>query len=151
VKCLATSAAKAQVGDINEHDALVVHRVGERHRLRRTVKINGRRVTVNVDAGTPSHSVTAQAIRHLHRENLMSLEPLLKSDKTTLVFEAVGEGKIRVNCQSWEDSKVILADEALQVVALGKTLHVTRTDRPVEYLNVELTGPEEAGYGPVTK
>jgi hypothetical protein len=28
---------------------------------------------------------------------------------------------------------------------------VTHTDRPLEYLNVELTGLEEAGYGPVTK
>ena len=35
---------------------------------------------------------------------------------------------------------MILADEALQVVALGKILHVTRTDRPAEYLNVELNG-----------
>ena len=57
---------------------------------------------------------------------------MLKPDKTTLVFEAVGDHKVRVTCQSWEDSRVILADEALQVVALGKILHVTRTDRPAE-------------------
>jgi hypothetical protein len=81
----------------------------------------------------------------------MPLEPLLKSDKATLVLEAVGDGKVRVNCQSWEDARVILADQALEVVALGKTLHVSRAARPLEYLNVELTGLEEAGYGPVTK
>jgi hypothetical protein len=46
---------------------------------------------------------------------------------------------------------VILADEALQVVALGKILHVTRTDRPAEYLNVELNALADAGYGPETK
>jgi hypothetical protein len=33
-----------------------------------------------------------------------------------LVFEAIGNDMVRVNCSSWEDSKVILADEALQVV-----------------------------------
>ena len=58
------------------------------------------------------------------------LEPLLKSDKTTLSFEAIGDDKVRVNCASWEDAKVILADETLQVVAFGKSLVVTRTNRP---------------------
>ena len=67
------------------------------------------------------------------------------------LFEAVGDDKVRVNCASWEDAKVILADGALQVVALGKILHVTRFDRPAEYLNVELNGLAEAGCGPVTK
>jgi hypothetical protein len=44
-----------------------------------------------------------------------------------------------------------MAEEALQVVALGEILHVCRVLRPVEYINVELSGLEEAGYGPVTK
>ena len=43
-----------------------------------------------------------------------------------------------------------MADEALQVGALGKILHVTRIDRPAEYLNVELKGLADAGYGPET-
>jgi hypothetical protein len=67
-----------------------------------------------------------------------------------LVFEAIGNDMVCMNCSSWEDSKVILVDEALQVVALGKILHVTRTDRPAEYLNIDPTGLAEAGYGPVT-
>jgi hypothetical protein len=71
--------------------------------------------------------------------------PLLKADKATLVFEAVGDDKVRVNCAGWEDAKVILPDEALQVVAFGKILVVTRTDRPAEYLNVELHGLADAG------
>jgi hypothetical protein len=78
----------------------------------------------------------------------LQLETLLKSDKATLVFEATGDGKVRVNCQSRDDSKVILADEALQVVAFGKSLIVTRTDRPAEYPDVELNGLADAGYGP---
>jgi hypothetical protein len=57
---------------------------------------------------------------------------------------------VRLNCSSWEDSKVILANKALQVVALGKILHVTRTDRPAEYRNIEPTGLANAGYGPQT-
>ena len=61
-------------------------------------------------------------------------------------FEAIGNDMVRVNCASWDEAKVILADEAFQVVAFGKILHVTRTDRPAEYLNVELNGLAEAGY-----
>jgi hypothetical protein len=56
-----------------------------------------------------------------------------------------------VTCQSWDDSKVILADEALQVVIFGKSLVVTRTNRPAEYLNIDPSGLEHAGYGPETK
>jgi hypothetical protein len=33
---------------------------------------------------------------------------------------------------NWDGSRVILADEALQAVALGKTLYVTRSDRPAD-------------------
>ena len=75
----------------------------------------------------------------------------LKSGRTTLVFEAIGDDKVRVNWASWEDAKIILADEALEVVAFGKSLVVTRTDRPAEYLNIDPSGLADAGYGPVTK
>jgi hypothetical protein len=71
--------------------------------------------------------------------------------RTTLVFEAIGEDKVRVNCANWDDAKVILPGEALEVVAFGKTLLVSRIERPVEYLNVELTELADAGYGPETK
>jgi hypothetical protein len=81
----------------------------------------------------------------------MRIESLLKSDRCTLVFEAIGDDKVRVTGQSWEDSRAILADEALQVVVLGKILNVARVDRSAEYLNVELNGLADAGYGPVTK
>ena len=69
----------------------------------------------------------------------MQLDTLLKSDKATLAFEAIGDGNVRVNYASWEGSKVILPDEALQVVALGKTLHVTQSLRPAEYLDIDPT------------
>jgi len=56
-----------------------------------------------------------------------------------------------VNCASWEDAKVILADETLQVVAFGKSLVVARGERPAEYLNIDPSGLAEAGYGPEAK
>jgi hypothetical protein len=61
-----------------------------------------------------------------------------------LVFGAIGDHKVRVTCQSWDDAKVILLEEALQVVALGKILHVCPVLRPAEYISVELCGLEEA-------
>jgi hypothetical protein len=54
-------------------------------------------------------------------EKVIRLDPVLKSDRTTLVFEAVGDDKVRVGCSSWEDSKIILAEEALQVVAWARS------------------------------
>ena len=78
---------------------------------------------------------------------MKQVDTLLKTDKTTLVCEAVGNGIVRVNRQSWED----LADEALQVVAFGKSLVVARGERPAEYLNIDPTGLAEAGYGPEAK
>jgi hypothetical protein len=74
-------------------------------------------------------------------------ESLLKADRAVLVFEAIGDDKVRVNCSSWEDTRVILADQALEVVALGKILHICRVDRPAEHLNVELNGLAEAATG----
>ena len=68
-----------------------------------------------------------------------------------VVFEAIGEDKVRVTCQSWEDARVILPEQALLVVAQGKTLNVMRTDRPAELAAVPTSGLADAGYGPETK
>jgi len=48
------------------------------------------------------------------------------------VFEAIGRRAGPRGCLNWDGSRVILADEALQAVALGKTLYVTRSDRPAD-------------------
>jgi hypothetical protein len=40
-------------------------------------------------------------------------------NRCTLVFEAIGSDMVRVNCASWDDAKVILDDQALEVVAIG--------------------------------
>jgi hypothetical protein len=59
----------------------------------------------------------------------MRPETLLKSEKTSIALEGVGEGKIRANTASWDDPKVILPGQALMVYAEGKTLHVVRVAR----------------------
>jgi hypothetical protein len=81
----------------------------------------------------------------------MRVDLLLKTERTTLTIEANGDDKVRLNCQSWEDARVVRADEALQIVALGKTAYLARVERPAEYLNIDPTGMMEAGYGPATK
>ena len=30
-----------------------------------------------------------------------------------MVFEAIGDDKVRVTCASWDDARIILADQAL--------------------------------------
>jgi len=81
----------------------------------------------------------------------MRLEPPLKAEKVTMVFEAIGDGKVRVTSQGWDDARVILADQSIEVTGMGKTLVAARVQRALEFLNVELTGLAEAGYGPETK
>ena len=34
--------------------------------------------------------------------SVKQVDTLLKSDEAALVFEAIGDGKVRVTCQSWD-------------------------------------------------
>ena len=61
------------------------------------------------------------------------------------------DDKGRVACPSWDDARVILVDQSLEVTGMGKILLAARVQRALEFLNVELTGLAEAGYGPETK
>jgi hypothetical protein len=58
---------------------------------------------------------------------------------------------VRVTSQGWDDAKVILADQALEVTGMGKTIMAARVERALEFLNVELNGLAAAGYGAETK
>ena len=117
-----------------------------------TVEINGRRVTVNADAGSSGDGATLpHAIRDFRRKTMISLEPLLKAEKVTIIFDAIGDDKVRVTSPGWDDAKVILADQALEVTGMGKTLVAARVQRALEFLNVELNGLAAAGSGPETK
>jgi hypothetical protein len=79
----------------------------------------------------------------------MRVDPVLpRAEKCVLTLEAIGDDKVRVNHQSLDSPLVILANQALEVVAIGKTLHIARALRSAEYIDVELTGLVDAGYGP---
>jgi hypothetical protein len=55
---------------------------------------------------------------------------------------------VRVNHQSLPSPLVILANQALEIIAAGKSLHIARAPRSAEYIDVEPTGLVDAGYGP---
>jgi hypothetical protein len=78
----------------------------------------------------------------------MRVDPLLpRAEKLTLVLEAIGDDKVRINSTSLDNPLVVLAYEALEVVAIEKQLHVCRAPH-AEYLNIDPTGFSGAGYRP---
>ena len=54
-----------------------------------------------------------------------------------------GCDKVRVNHSSLDSPLVILANQALEVVAVGKTLHIARAPRSADYIDAEPTGLED--------
>jgi hypothetical protein len=75
-------------------------------------------------------------------------EILLKADKVNVAFERLDGGKIRVGTSSWDDPKVILPNQVLEVATIGKQVGLVRVDKPIAYLDIDDTGLVEAGYGP---
>jgi hypothetical protein len=75
-------------------------------------------------------------------------EPSL-ANSTAVTLEPIGEGKIRVRTSTWDQEAVILADQALKAVALGKSLRLVRAPRPLEYLDYDPTGFADADSGPI--
>src|ERR1700758_4146318 len=75
-------------------------------------------------------------------------EILLKADKVVLVIERISDGKIRVTTTSWDDAKVILPNQVLEVATIGKQVGLVRVDKPIAYLDIDDIGLVEAGYGP---
>ena len=73
---------------------------------------------------------------------------LLKADRVAVVFEHHADGKIRVTTSSWDDAKVILPNQVLEVAIVGKQVGLIRVDKPIAYLDIDDTGLVEAGYGP---
>ena len=74
-------------------------------------------------------------------------EILLKAYKVNVAFERLDGGKIRVGTSSWDDPKVILRNQALEVASVGKQVALVWIDKPVAYLDIDDTGLVEAGYG----
>ena len=52
---------------------------------------------------------------------------------------------MRVNHQSLPSPLVILANQALEIIAAGKSLHIARAPWSAEYIDVESTGLADAG------
>jgi hypothetical protein len=106
----------------------------------------------------PADALTANFTGQSHGGRLesgyvvMRVDPVIpRCEKCTLVVEAIGDDKVRVNHQSLPSPLVILADQALEIIAAGKSLHIARAPRSAEYIDVEPTGLADAGYGPKTK
>jgi hypothetical protein len=60
-------------------------------------------------------------------------EVLLKADKVSVVFERSAFGEIRVTTTSWDDAKVILPNQVLEVAVIGKQVGPVRVDKPIAY------------------
>jgi hypothetical protein len=74
----------------------------------------------------------------------------VRGDRATAVtLEPIGGGKIRVRTSTWDQEVVILADQALEIVALGKSLRLVRAPRPLEGLDYDPLGFADAGYGAI--
>ena len=73
------------------------------------------------------------------------------AEKITLVFEAIGDGKIRVNSLSLDYPLTILPDQGVEIVAIEKKVMVGRVTRSAYWLNHDPSGMIDAGYGPATK
>ena len=64
-------------------------------------------------------------------------EILLKADRVSVVFERTADGKIRVRTSSWDDAKVILPNQVLEVAVVGKQVALVRVDKPIAYLDID--------------
>jgi hypothetical protein len=58
---------------------------------------------------------------------------LLKADKVSVSFERLDGGKIRVGTSCWDDPKVILPNQVLEVASVGKQVGLVRVDKPIAY------------------
>ena len=64
----------------------------------------------------------------------MRVDPLVSQ---AAKLEAIDGDKVRVNSASLDSPLVVLANQALKVLALDERLHVRRTPRSAEFLNID--------------
>ena len=57
------------------------------------------------------------------------IEKMAIADSTNLVLEKPPEGKIRVTSKSWDDAKVILRDQVLEIRSVDGQIRVSRKHR----------------------
>ena len=75
----------------------------------------------------------------------MRTEPLLITEKTTLAIETAPDGKIRVLSASWEDARVILKDQVLELRNIDGRIRIARKAR--EYDDHDFPTPKYDPYG----
>lgn len=60
---------------------------------------------------------------------LTAADTLALGDKLTLVIEALPDGKMRVTSASWEDARVLLPNQVLELRTMSKRVRVAKKDR----------------------
>ena len=63
----------------------------------------------------------------------------------------LGKNSGQVTTTSWDDAKVILPNQVLEVATIGKQVGLVRVDKPIAYLDIDDTGLVEADCSPETK
>ena len=79
----------------------------------------------------------------------MRVDPLLPASEKN--GPDAGDDKIRIKSSSLDHPVVILADQSLEIVVIGKTLYCTRVLRSAYWLNIDPTGMVEAVCRPELK
>jgi hypothetical protein len=76
----------------------------------------------------------------------MRTEPPTKTDKATLAVEALSDDKIRVRTSSWEDARVILKDQVLELRNMEGQIRIARKTREPD--DHDVPTPIYDPYGP---
>jgi hypothetical protein len=76
------------------------------------------------------------------------LERLATSDKVTLVVERLLNGNMRVASGSWDNEKLILRDEMIEVRNVNGRLHIARKLRRHDEWDPPITPYDPYGPGP---
>ena len=74
----------------------------------------------------------------------------MKSDGVSVVFERIEGDKIRVTTSSCDDAKMILPNQVLEAVVIGKPVGLVRVEKPIGYLDIDDTGLVELARVPET-
>ena len=61
------------------------------------------------------------------------------TDRVVVVLEREEGGKIRVHTASWDDHKLILPNQALEVASVDKQVGLVRVAKPGAYLDIDET------------
>jgi hypothetical protein len=75
-------------------------------------------------------SVTSGGVTRHAMDAETAPSPIIKADSITITVKAEPGGKLRVGCQSWDDVKIIMADEVLELACEEGQVWVRRKAKP---------------------